>query len=497
MRPPRSDNVSGHGTIQMSSTDDKLAAIKRVREAVYSRLNPQRVDEDARPYLLAKLLFGDLEGAVTNGSSIGAQLSRATAARELNTSTSSNTFINAIKTVANALRQCRPDDPTLMPEDDDSVGVAAVEAMIDGALHLAVVRGPTHAHRNASKSDRMLRLQADFRPLARLRDLPNASQPAPTSRRPRNSPRVRPQFHLLWFGLLFETFLGIAISLGYGLLATGAVYAVQGQSEAVQFLRTYVGLFGSLVSFGLAVATALTVARYELLVPLSIEASFGKDDLSATDYSQRRDRYRSKIRSIVFATEFGVLGFVLSSLSRFPLRGLAESLLMSVAFIQWILSGYVVRKLYYAFLMLLSVVSLDGDEDVFRMRKLDASSSFIRVATTLGVICFYVLVRSYYHAPFMYDSVIGTTARVFLLGAPAAATAVFLAFNFLSRETLLQIYENALDAYIAQRPLSNESHIVLENRLRDDLRRSLKPNLADLPIALAALTTLLEFIVYR
>src|SRR5205807_1737480 len=115
-----------------------------------------------------------------------------------------------------------------------------------------------------------------------------------------------------------------------------------------------------------------------------------------------RDRYRSKIRSIVFATEFGVLGFVLSSLSRFPLRGLAESLLMSVAFIQWILSGYVVRKLYYAFLMLLSVVSLDGDEDVFRMRKLDASSSFIRVATTLGVICFYVLVRSYYHAPFMY-----------------------------------------------------------------------------------------------
>jgi hypothetical protein len=481
----------------MSSTDDKLAAIKRVREAVYSRLNPQRVDEDARPYLLAKLLFDDLESAVRNGVPIGAQLSRATAARELNTSTSSNTFINAIKTVANALRQCRPDDPTLMPEDDDSVGVAAVEALMDGALHLVVVRGPTHAHRNASKSDRMLRLQVDFRPLARLRDLPNESQPAPTSRRPRDSSRVRPQFHLLWFGLLFETFLGMAISVGYAFLAAASVYVIAGEPEAVRFLRMYIGIFGSLVSFGLAVATALTVARYQHLVPLSIEASFRIDDLSATDYSQRRDRYRSRVRSMTFAMEFGVFGFWLSSVSHFPLRGLAESLLMFVAFLQWVLSGYVIRKLYFAFAMLTSVVSLDADEDVFRMRKLDSITSFIRVVTTLGVTFFYVLVRSYYHAPFMYDSVIGTSARVFLLGAPAAATAAFLVFNFLPRETLRQIYENALDAFIAQQPVSNEAHIFLENRLRDDLRRSLKPNLADLPIALAALTTLLEFIVYR
>ena len=491
MSPPGS-------AIPMSSIDDKLAAIGRVREAVYSRLNAQRVDEDARPYLLAKLLFGGLEDAVRKGAApVGAQLSRSTAARDLNTSTNSNTFINAIKAVANALRQCRPDDPSLMAEEDDAAGVAAVDAPIDGVLHLVVVRGPTHAHRNAKDSDRMLRLQAEFRPLARPRDLPNESQSASTSRRHRDPPPRRSQAHIFWFVLIFETFLGTVISLAYGVLSAGVLYVVHGQAEAARFLRMYISFFGSLVSFGLAIGTALTVVHYQYLVPLSIEASFGGDDLSATDYSQRKDRYRSPVRSVTFAAEFGVIGFIISDVSHFPLQGIAESLLMIVAFFQWVLIGYVVRKLYYAFMMVASVAFLEADEDAFRRRKLDAIASFMRVVTTMGVIFFYVLVRTYYYAPFMYDSVIGTSARVFLLGAPAAATAAFLLLNSLPRETLRQIYENALDAYVAQRPPLNESQILLENRLRDDLRRSLRPNLADLPIALAALMTLFEFIVYR
>ncbi|HEX3533457.1 MAG TPA: hypothetical protein VHT23_04495 [Gemmatimonadaceae bacterium] len=481
----------------MSSIDDKLTAIKRVREAVYSRLNAQRVDEDARPYLLAKLLFGDLEEAVRNGAApIGAQLSRSTAARDLNTNTSSNTFINSIKTVANALRQCRPDDPSLMAEDDDTAGMAAVEALIDGVLHLVIVRGPTHAHRNAPKTDRMLRLQAEFRPLARSRDLPNASQAASTSRSHRDSPPRRPLVHILWLGLLFETCLGMAISLAYGLFSAGILYVVKGQAESIQFLRMYISFFGALVSFGLAIATALTVAHYQHLVPRSIEASFARDDLDATDYSDRRDRYYSPFSSMIFAMEFGILGFVISSMSHFPLHGIAESLLMIVSFTQWVLIGYVVRKLYYAFRMLTSVAFLDAGEYAFRQRQLDAIASFMRVVTTMGVIFFYVLGRTYYYAPFLYDSAIGTSARVFLLGAPAAATAAFLVFNFLPRETLRQIYENALDDYIAERPAPNESQILIETRLREDLRRTLRPNLADLPIALAALATLLKFTVY-
>jgi hypothetical protein len=472
------------------------------------------------PRWLGELLFNDLATAMQAGVLPSARSRfdlteirfRDLLEKDGRTSDSDNSTWNAaykqvddaLRTIANRLDQADSDrGPAPRNGKQTAFGSAAETFHGDGVTWLLRVSGPLHES-NSDDKRANIRLVLQVIEVLPVQDAPNAPGPASRSVRPHDSSPERPrypsppppQFHLLWLALLLETLLGMAISLAYGLVGAGLLYAIHGQSEAFQFLKMYVGLFGTLVSLGLAIATALTVARYEHVVPLSIEAAFSNDELPE-GYFKKRSSFRSRWSTAIFAGELGVLGFAISSLSRFPLRGLAEALMMQAAFFQWVLIAYVIRKLCYAVMMLSSVVSLTAHEDVFRKRQLDFINSFVRLVATLSVIFLYVLVRSYYYAPFLYDSAIGISARVFLLAPPAAATAVFLVFNFMPRETLRQIYENALDALIAQRPVSNESHIALENRLRDDLRRSSKPGLADLPIALAALTTLLEFIVYR
>jgi hypothetical protein len=259
----------------------------------------------------------------------------------------------------------------------------------------------------------------------------------------------------------------------------------------------YLGIFGTLVSFGLIAATALVVRRYGPVIPASIETMFTAGDLATTDYFARKVRFFSLSRTVSFAMTIGTLGFVISSISRFPLDGLAEVLMMTAACTQWVLTAYVGRKLFYSVLMLQSVVSLKVGSDAFRTRRLDIANAIVRLAATASVIFLYVLVRSNVDAPFAYDSPIGTAARVLLLGPPVAATAAFLVLNFLPREALRQIYSKSIDVEVAQRGVSPDAQIAFETRLREDLGRSSQPRFTDLPIVLAAAVTLLEFVVYH
>jgi hypothetical protein len=143
----------------MAVTDDRLAAIARIREDVRGELN-----KGQKPSLLAEALFELLVKAIENGALIGSQLSRDSAAAALSTTTKTNAFKRAVVRVAQALQISRPDDPTLMPASDDREGTACVEAAIAGIPHLVFVRGPSSEHR-ATRPDSLLRLTAEFRPI--------------------------------------------------------------------------------------------------------------------------------------------------------------------------------------------------------------------------------------------------------------------------------------------------------------------------------------------
>lgn len=144
----------------MSLLDDRLAAIQRIEESVYGRLKDGR-----RPKQLAKELFDLLRQAVEHGMFKGGQLSRATAAQDLDTTTTSTSFKTAIDRVAEELQRCRPDNVGKIPRADDRPGVACIEANLGGIPHLVFVRGPRGSHRGDSR-DPLLRLEAEFRPFA-------------------------------------------------------------------------------------------------------------------------------------------------------------------------------------------------------------------------------------------------------------------------------------------------------------------------------------------
>lgn len=192
----------------MSLLDDRIAAIRRIEESVYSRLQ-----EGRRPKLLATELFDLLRQAIERGVSKGGQLSRATAARDLDTTTSSTSFKASLDRIAEELQRCRPDDTREIPRAEDLPGVACVEAILEGVPHLVFVRGPRGSHRG-DPNDALLRLEAEFRPvLARPNSPVVAEDETPALIEKAQSPPVggrqhtdrptarRSPMRLLWTGM--------------------------------------------------------------------------------------------------------------------------------------------------------------------------------------------------------------------------------------------------------------------------------------------------------
>lgn len=152
--------------IEALVTDTKFGALANLREDVWSQLN------EGTPRSLADLLFDLLEGAMTRDAAfakdtyLSARLSRSSAATQLKSSVESGTFKNAVQRFEQVLGACRPHNYSLMPAAEDRIGVACIEATINGELRLLIVRGPTSTARGATQPDSLLRLIAEFRPLA-------------------------------------------------------------------------------------------------------------------------------------------------------------------------------------------------------------------------------------------------------------------------------------------------------------------------------------------
>jgi hypothetical protein len=301
------------------------------------------------------------------------------------------------------------------------------------------------------------------------------------------------QLHRLPLNLLSYTFVGLALSLFYGISASGILYLASGLSAAVQFFKLYIDVFGTFVSLGLITAIAFITGRYGSLIPASIERAFTLGDLLSTEYYRQKLRFLSIRRTVAFAAEVGIFGFVISSIAHYPLRGLSEVFMIFAAFTQWALTAYVTRKLFYALSMLQSVIPAKGDGEIFRGRRLDMVNAIIRLLTTAGVIYIYFLLRGYMHAPYVYNSAVGSSARVLLLLPPAALSLAFLVLNFIPPEILRQIYRQSADAIIAEAGIPLHAKVALERGFSDDLRRISRLTLTDLPIMIMAGITLLQF----
>jgi hypothetical protein len=304
------------------------------------------------------------------------------------------------------------------------------------------------------------------------------------------------------FRLMNTLFFGLGASAAYGFLGVGILFIIGGLTEAQPFFVAYTTSFKTLFSFGLILGTALIVFRSQHVIPHTIEAAFTHAQLSKTQYFFYKKRFQSLWRSIEFAAEFIVVGFVIFSYCGFPLHKTAEVMMIAVACAQYALGVYVGRKLFYVGMMLHSLLDAPVTRNLFKERELDEIDSYVHVASTLTVIFTYVHVLGYYGGPFLYHSFLGQGLKPLLLSPALVATPVLLIFTFYPRAVLRKLYSQSIDCEIKslQQSLRNEKFSAFEKRAyliafdkmaRDELRYSLQLTLSDLPICITILIMVL------
>jgi hypothetical protein len=301
-------------------------------------------------------------------------------------------------------------------------------------------------------------------------------------------------------------FSGMAISLIYGLLGSALLFYLGGNSEAQAFFTAYTISFKTIISLGLIIGTALIVFCTQNVIPKTIEAAFGGD--LSKDYYYYKGRFESLRISITFSTWFIIAGFIIFSLSQFPLSRQGQALMIIAACTEYALGVYVGRKLIYTGMMMHSLLSVPVTRNLFRRRELDVINPCVNVASTLTVIFVYVHVSSYYEGPFLYGSPAGQSIKLFLLLPAIIATPVLLIFNFYPREVLRNLYNRSIGLEIERlkQTLKNEalssyekrSHLIEFKRMsREELSYGLKLTLSDLPIGITILIMVLEPLLKR
>jgi hypothetical protein len=310
------------------------------------------------------------------------------------------------------------------------------------------------------------------------------------------------------FRMMNYLFLGLGISLAYGLLGLGVLWYLGGKSEAQPFFIAYTTSFKTIVALGLSIGIAIIVYLCQNVLPATIEKAFTGTQLAETDYAYYKDRFGSLRLSIEFSAEFVVIGFIIFSYCQFPLSRRGEVLMIIAACAQYALGVYIGRKLGYAGMMLHALLDAKITRNLFKNRELDAINTYVHIASTLTVIFAFVHTIGYFQGPFLYGSALGHSIKPFLLIPAIIATPVLLIFNFYPRAVLRKVYSKSIDVEISRLqkvlqdeglgPLEKRSYLIEFNKMcRDELRYSLQLTLTDLPIGITILFMLLQPLLAR
>lgn len=311
------------------------------------------------------------------------------------------------------------------------------------------------------------------------------------------------------YRLLMLLFIGLGVSLGYGMLGLALVSYLDGEVNAHHFFVAYTSSFKTIISMGLILGTWLIVFRTQDVISETIEAAFTEKELDATQYFTNKQKFYSLKRSISFSAEFIVIAFVVFTYCcQFALSESGRVLMIIAMCTQYALAVYVGRKLMHSGMMLHSLLNAPVNRNLFRNRELDAINVYVHVASTLTLIFGYIHVRGYFDGEFRYDSILGESAKVFLLIPVIIGTPVLLIFNFYPRAVLRKLYSKSIDVEISRlkEAMANESindhekrsHLLeVEKMSRDELRYSLQLTLSDLPIGITILVMALESLLKR
>lgn len=300
---------------------------------------------------------------------------------------------------------------------------------------------------------------------------------------------------------LLVFFLGLALSVIYGLLGAGLVWYLRDKTEAQLFFAAYTTSFKTVLSLGLILSTALLVLLAQDVVPTTIEKVFGQQLTPNYEYYKRR--FSSARVSLTYSGQMVVVAYVIFSYSQFPLSRPGRVLMLIAVCAEYALAVYVGRKLMYTACMLHSLLPIPIKRNLFRKRELDGMNPYIHVASTLTIIFLYVHMIGYYDGPFLFGSIAGRSMKIFLLFLPLISTPVLLILNFYPRVVLTKIYDQSIEVEKARLKKAMRSEVItpyekrsylleFDKMSRERLRHNLQLTLTDLPIAITIIIMILQ-----
>ena len=299
--------------------------------------------------------------------------------------------------------------------------------------------------------------------------------------------------------LLF--FLGLLLSVAYGVLGGVLLWYSRGLAEAQSFFAAYTTSFKTVLSFGLILGTALLVYYGQDVIPITIEKAFNRR--LTEDYYYYKRRFSSRRVSLTYSGEMVIVGFVIFASAQFPLSRPGQLLMLGAVCTEYALAVYVGRKLMYTACMLHSLQGIPVRRNLFCKRELDAVNPPIHVASTLTIIFLYVHMVGYYDGPFLFGSIVGQSIKVFLLFLPLISTPVLLILNFYPRIVLTKVYDQSINVEVARlrkamrseaiSPYEKRSYLIEFNKMsREQLRYSLQLAITDLPIGITIVVMIVQ-----
>jgi MFS family permease len=307
------------------------------------------------------------------------------------------------------------------------------------------------------------------------------------------------------FVLMNNAFLGFILTALYGVLTSASLWFLVPATEFSRYNEAFFITFNCAISGGLVATTAILVLKTQAYVPQIVERAFTERELEKTDYYAQRRRFFSLVRSLTFSSTFAIAAFAIFYVARFPFTGLPEYFMIAFGCAQYAMGVYIGRKLFYVAQMLRSIDGLKISKNLFHGDKLSGLSTYVNAVSTLTAILVFVGVRSYYYAPFSYDSVLGNSARALMLIPAIIAIPVLALFNYYPRSVIRRLYEQSIDHSLRQLRLKfrNDSltefeklsYIVEYDKIsRDELKYRLRMNLTDLPMAVTLILAVLSVI---
>ena len=248
------------------------------------------------------------------------------------------------------------------------------------------------------------------------------------------------------FFLMNSVYYGFLISLVYGIVSSLTVY-IFANDEFGSYIKHFFLSYNSFLTGGLAFGLTYQVYKTQNYIPEIIFNVFNKNDLdSITQYKEHNKRFYSVQRSMTIVTIHVVISFLLFYYAKFPFFNKIPETFMIIFGCSLFGAGvYVGRKIFYVAQMLQTIENIEFNDDIFSDNKLEGIAVYINVITTFTVITTWLLIKSYYGGPFVFDSIFGQSIRIFMFYPAITALPVLVIFNYYPKVFIRKIYTKSIN----------------------------------------------------